>query len=258
VIPRFFGAAPDRALFGVYHPPSGEVARSAAVLLCNPGPQEQYQTHFAYVKLARMLARQGVHVLRFDYFGTGDSAGSTREATLEDWIADIDTAATELRDLSGTRRVAVMASRLGAILALRAIRNGLRATSTVLWDPIASGAEYLATLHAAQQRLLDGLTYPEDNTRPSDELLGYPMPASMRTAILGARLLDELREAPANLAVVAGHPNAAPNELVHFLGADRVSLVQDVSLAAGGWQFDTMLAHSVLNTVCERLSVRPV
>lgn len=255
MIPRFFGSA-ERSLFGIYHPPAGAVPRRAAVLLCNPGPQEQYQTHFAYVKLARMLSREGMHVLRFDYFGTGDSAGSSRDATLGQWVDDIDTAAEELRDVSGIRRISLVGSRLGAILSLRAVRRGLRATTVVLWDPISSGAAYLAALQSAQRRVLDGLTYPEDNTRPHDELLGYPMPSAMRAAVLEMRLLDEIREGPANLSLVAGHPDAAPNDVVHYLGADRVSLVQDVSLAAIGWQYDTMLAHSVLNAISERLTTR--
>src|SRR6476620_8559273 len=95
--PRFFGDA-ARQLYGVYHAPEGR-AREAGVVLCNPGPQEYRHTHWAFRKLAGMLARAGFHVLRFDYFATGDSAGRDDEGSLDQWVLDVATAARELTDL---------------------------------------------------------------------------------------------------------------------------------------------------------------
>ena len=49
-------------------------------------------------RLANMLAAVGCHVLRFDYFGTGDSMGTAHEVTRRGWEQDIETAIEELQD----------------------------------------------------------------------------------------------------------------------------------------------------------------
>jgi len=48
--------------------------------------------------LAALLAREGFHVLRFDYYATGDSAGESSEGSLSEWRANIVTARDDLRE----------------------------------------------------------------------------------------------------------------------------------------------------------------
>src|SRR5262245_58358584 len=101
---------------------------------------EAQQSHRLYRVLAEQLEQSGFTVLRFDYSGTGDSAGGPESATISRWIADIATAAEELgRAAPGTRLVAV-GLRLGATLAsLATARSAVRARHLVLWDPIVDG-----------------------------------------------------------------------------------------------------------------------
>src|SRR5207249_11329319 len=47
-------------------------------------------------QLAARLARLGLDVLRFDYYGTGDSAGQGEDATLHTCIEDVVRATEEL------------------------------------------------------------------------------------------------------------------------------------------------------------------
>ena len=54
------------------------------------GPQTRVGSHRLFVHLARALAKQGVHVFRFDYTGAGDSEGEVTQFT--DIQADIDAA----------------------------------------------------------------------------------------------------------------------------------------------------------------------
>ena len=68
--PFFFGPS-AQPRFGLLHPPAGERARRAGVLLCYPGVQEYNISHWAFRKLAGLLARAGFPVLRFDWAGTG-------------------------------------------------------------------------------------------------------------------------------------------------------------------------------------------
>lgn len=142
---EYFGAR--RPLLGALHQPQRLRPRSTAVLLCNPFGEEASRSHRIYRVLATQLERAGFAALRFDYSGTGDSAGEAREASLDDWLDDIATAAERLRALSGAARIAVVGLRLGATLATLASAR-LAPRHLVLWDPVVEGAAYLRELIA--------------------------------------------------------------------------------------------------------------
>ena len=93
--PFFFGP-PDRRLYGVYHPPAATQRTTQQVLLCPPFGQEAVRVHQLYRLLADQLAREGRHVMRFDYHATGESAGADTEATVHGWRDDILMAHDEL------------------------------------------------------------------------------------------------------------------------------------------------------------------
>jgi pimeloyl-ACP methyl ester carboxylesterase len=98
-------------------------------------------------RLATLLAAAGCHVLRFDYFGTGDSMGQSREVSLRGCEEDIETAIEELQDTSGATRVTLVGLRLGATLATHvAARKNKAVAALALWDPVVSGPEYLEEL----------------------------------------------------------------------------------------------------------------
>lgn len=189
MMPRFFGA-PDQ-LFGAYHPPEAGPFRDTAVLLCYPGHQEYRLIHRAFRRLAEMLAAQGFHVLRFDYSSFGDSAGDTEQADLGRWVADACLAAEELRELSGVPHLSLVGMRLGAIVAARASRAGLRVHDLVLWEPVVDGRDYLRQLDEAQRRAIAEFPFPHDQARADDELLGFSMTPHFREQIAAERLGDE-------------------------------------------------------------------
>jgi pimeloyl-ACP methyl ester carboxylesterase len=151
------------------------------VLLCPPAVQEYNRTHWAFRKLASLLAREGFHVLRFDYFGSGDSAGEPEQAGVERWCADIREAACELQDLAETRRVSVVGFRLGAALAALATREVPAVRDLVLWEPAVSGRLHVRELREIQRSKLRLTTNPA-RTGP-DELLGYAFPTALRADI---------------------------------------------------------------------------
>jgi hypothetical protein len=64
-------------------------AEESTVLFCRPLGHECRCTRWAMRRLADQLARTGVHVLRFDYFATGDSAGATGDDNVKRWHDDI-------------------------------------------------------------------------------------------------------------------------------------------------------------------------
>jgi dienelactone hydrolase len=144
MMPFFFGAS-DRRLFGVYDAPTGGTS-TQGVLICNPVGEEYFNAHRAYRTLARQLAGAGVHALRFDYLGTGDSAGELDQVHVDDWVEDIERALNELREMADVKTVGLVGLRVGAALAAAVARKNSEVDRIALWDPIANPEEYLARL----------------------------------------------------------------------------------------------------------------
>lgn len=146
MIPVIFGP-PERPLLGTYHAAAGGARGGRAMLLCAPHGLEYTRAHRALRILADQLARERWHVLRFDWSGTGDSAGALEEARVERWLADLEAARAELEALSGVSRVALGGLRLGATVAALACRGDAPVPpALVLWDPVTDGAGYLREL----------------------------------------------------------------------------------------------------------------
>jgi pimeloyl-ACP methyl ester carboxylesterase len=260
VSPMFFGDA-ARRLFGVYHAPE-RAARDAGVVLCYPGPQEYRHTHWAFGKLAAMLAKDGFPTLRFDYFGVGDSFGDTEAASLAQWTADIALAANELRDQAGVRRISLVGMRLGAALAAGACEAGLRVKDLVLWEPVISGARYLAELEAADERVRHAFAYPVSEAADADALLGDPMPPAMRSALAELDLRNSGYGAPERIVMLT--TRAGPDHAAVCARAEQVGVhctvreVEDpVLYGPHGDDFgDTLLAHNIPNAIVATLAGR--
>ncbi len=158
MIPSYFGPT-ERRLFGLFHPAARDASRPA-VLLCNPFGQEAVRIHRFYRVLAERLSRNGIAVLRFDYYGTNDSAGDDDEGDLVGWADDILRAQAELRLRSGASRTRWMGARLGASLALQAASRLGDDPQTaperlVLWDPVLDGAAYSQLLRVKHVEALE-------------------------------------------------------------------------------------------------------
>jgi pimeloyl-ACP methyl ester carboxylesterase len=187
--PFFFGPV-ARQLFGVYHAPLAPTPTPAAVVLCPPFGQEYMRTHRALRQLAVQLAMAGHHVLRFDYSGTGDSAGDGAAVTIDAWLEDVETAIDEIRDTTGITDVALIGLRIGAMLAATTARRRTDVTKLVLWDPVVSWRLYLESLLALAKR-----QPPGDDTLSVE---GYPLPSSL----CRPDLLPDIGAPPAQVATV--------------------------------------------------------
>jgi pimeloyl-ACP methyl ester carboxylesterase len=76
-------------LRGILHEPDPRLERHICVLLLSPGIKGRVGPHRLYLKLAARLVPLGFHVLRFDYFGLGDSSGEIGENELAEVYAAI-------------------------------------------------------------------------------------------------------------------------------------------------------------------------
>jgi pimeloyl-ACP methyl ester carboxylesterase len=144
------GGAP---LFGCYHPPQEPVREGSALVICQPFGQEYIRCHRLLRVLAASLARSGLPVLRFDYYGCGDSHGDGEEATLEQCVEDIGEAVRFVRGRARAPGVDLLGLRFGAGAALRfaAARPG-QVGRMVLWDPVVRGEDFLASMRAQSAR----------------------------------------------------------------------------------------------------------
>src|SRR5688572_27422911 len=78
-------------LFGTLHRPSaGSDSPLPAVVLLSPGVKMRVGPGRLYVPLTEMLTEQGYTVLRFDFFGLGDSEGALKERLLADVYNNIE------------------------------------------------------------------------------------------------------------------------------------------------------------------------
>ncbi len=178
----FFGRS-DRQLLGIHHEARGKATRDYAALLCYPAAQEYLRAHWAFRRLAELLAREGISAFRFDYFGTGDSAGSSRAATAGDWVKDIHTAAAELRDVAGVQQLSLVGFRFGAVLAAEAVRTGLRVRDLVLWEPVVSGRAHLRELEELDRKKQAISRTPPRPTPGVTELLGVEITPALRESM---------------------------------------------------------------------------
>ena len=224
--PFFFGDA-DQALFGIYQAPAQPV-RDAAILLCYPTAHEQIVSHRAFTQISTRLASAGFPVMRFDFYGCGDSAGACEDGTPQRWLRDISAAIGHLRLRSGCRVIGVLGCRFSATLAMIAGAERQDIASLVLWDPIATGTAYIDELATRHQDMLSRTHVAERQRQApggSREFLGMAMGDA---ALCGIAAID---------ALALGHKPAPRAFVVESEPEDRSARIRR-HLAALGTQVE--------------------
>jgi pimeloyl-ACP methyl ester carboxylesterase len=252
----FFGA-PSAALFGVFHEPARRAADGVAVVLCPPAPQQYMLTHWAHRRLAALVADAGLPVLRFDYFGTGDSAGDVEDGTLEAWERNVGEARAAARALAGADRTSLVGHGLGAVLAWRAARaDGDRPRDLVLWDPVVRGPAYLEALTAAERAFASRLLHFPDLGAPPRELGGHTMSPAQRAATESVDLLTEPPPAAARVHLYAGAETPGVTALAERLGREVRRFTYEHVPDEGAREGRHRLSHRVVQTIARAVAPR--
>ncbi len=196
--PMMFGSA-QRQLFGIMHPGRGDGDHRIAVLLCSPFGLEAIRSRRTFRVLAERLARAGHSVLRFDYFGTGDSAGEDQDVTLDGWGNDIEVASRTLMSEAPGLPIVWVGLGLGATAAwLTARRIQQPPRRLLLWEPVIDGPGYIETLRRRHQDLVGSIAKPSAVSRPTDaegfEALGFMVSRTLANE-MGALSVDTLSAA---------------------------------------------------------------
>jgi pimeloyl-ACP methyl ester carboxylesterase len=79
-----------QTLFGTIHTPSAPRPDAPAVVLMSPGVKMRVGPGRLYVPITELLTSRGHTVLRFDFFGLGDSEGELTETALMDVYSHIE------------------------------------------------------------------------------------------------------------------------------------------------------------------------
>jgi uncharacterized protein len=249
VQPFYFGA-PDSRLYGCYDPPNGQ-ARDAGVVLCYPVGHEYEACHRAFRQLAARLARRGFAVLRFDYYGSGDSAGDFEEASLARWRWDIEAAVSELRKRSGRSKVRLIGLRLGASLSLQAAAGREDLSGLVLWDPVLDGRRYLEDTMDLMARRGDlGASAREGEVR---EILGYPFSRTLRLELEALDLSSLPRAIPGPVLILDTRKSSGAESLAQAF-RERSENVQYTSLEAPALQLERVDRVTVPLNVIEAIA----
>ncbi|HEV2425273.1 MAG TPA: alpha/beta hydrolase [Terriglobia bacterium] len=126
-------------LRGMLHQPqtAGE-GWPPGVLFLHGFTGDRMESHWLFVKCSRALARAGIASLRFDFFGSGESDGAFRDASLETEVADAQDAAAYLRREGkiDPERLGITGLSLGGAVAAL-VAQPLNARALVLWSAIA-------------------------------------------------------------------------------------------------------------------------
>lgn len=198
MLPMYFGQS-EQPLFGIYHPPTRKLANSSALLLCPPVGVEGLRSHRAFRQLATNLSKAGHHVLRFDYYGTGDSGGDTTAGSSKQWLADIKTAVEELKDNANVSSVSLVGLRFGATLAWQYAEQFDDVDEVVLWDPVLDGDAYVAEMLAADAVYEPGKNHVVNMNRKVANgetvgIMGYELTADLRDDLTAINFTDRLYE----------------------------------------------------------------
>ena len=209
--------------FGWLH--EGKPAATYGVVLCQPFGREAMWVHKGWRVFAEALADSGAPTLRFDYAGTGDSAGESEDGEqMERWLRSIRSAIAYLKESTGVTQVALCGLRLGATLAAMVAAEA-EVDQLVLLAPVLSGRQYLRELRLLQQNWLEtGGIHVEPPPADADyaEAVGHRLIASSVAMLSKFELLRDTRlaeRAPRRLLVLDSYDPSRSKKLVDACSA---------------------------------------
>jgi alpha-beta hydrolase superfamily lysophospholipase len=251
--PFYFGVSPKR-LYGCHHLPQSSNAKACSIVICCPIGQEYIRSHRAVYQLAAGLTRAGYNVLRFDYFGCGDSEGDFEQGALVQWTDDTVTAIEEIQKRSPVRSVCLIGLRVGAALALYAAARSSIVKSIILWEPVIDGARYLKELIQNQQDFLGRyrgkLKQALAGSFRSDEVLGFPMTSELRQD-LEAMNINQLRLCHDLKSLIVYSNNDSSyveklNRLIHGHSRTTIQMIADPKVWAESL-YKRLIPHRTLD-----------
>ncbi|WP_457021361.1 amino acid adenylation domain-containing protein [Luteimonas sp. A611] len=184
---RIFHFGPDaRRLFGMRHGALASQAGRKPLLVPSPLLQEGVVCQRALWMLCEGIAARGGQAMRFDWYGSGESAGDALDV---EWSGMQDDLHQAIRRLDGAGAgVRILAFRSACLPVLATAAAQARPVDLVLWDPVLRGGAMLdewkrqhrVQLTAAGRYLREGRAVAR-----ADELHGFDVSPALLDAIAG-------------------------------------------------------------------------
>ena len=232
------------ALCAFYFPPAAGVAAIGDVLVVPPFSEEMNRCRAMVAMQARALARIGAGTLVLDPFGTGDSQGEFVDATWAGWRDDLLRGVDWLQS-SGNGCRALLAIRLGALMAAELVQQCSAIRHLVLWQPVLNGktfqTQFLRIRVAAELNLPDRIKTTHELRERSAagqaiEVSGYQVGPALALALDPLVLTDTWLPAGVECdwfeitADAAAPPSAASAKLLEAMrGAAAVPAFESVA-----------------------------
>ena len=135
----------NKNIFAVLHTPRS-ITKKKGIIFIHPYAEEKQYIDRIFVHFARLLCSRGYFVMRFDFYGCGDSEGNFEELTFESQISDIQSISNQFTRDTGIGEISLFGVRLGASIAIQYAGIDKNVSDLILWSPIVNGAEYAETL----------------------------------------------------------------------------------------------------------------
>lgn len=193
--------------FGWLHP--GTDSAGLGVVFCGSMGREDACFHRSLRHMALAAADRGLPALRFDYPGTGDSAGDELDpGRVPAWIASVSHAIDALKRETGVARVCLVGIRLGALLAATAASARTDVAGLVAIAPVVSGRTFVRELKALGST--DGSGRPAVDENGVLEAGGFAIAHDAQGALSALDLL-KLEQLPAPRVLVVARDDIPPD-----------------------------------------------
>lgn len=161
--PIFLGEE-GQEVFGWIHRAGSKGFGGTGVVICSSFGREELCAHRTSLHLAQAAVGAGMPAIRFDYHGTGDSAGGDSDPDrVSSWVASVRLAIEGLKAQTGVTQVCLVGIRLGVTLAAVAAEGRDDVVAMVAIAPVVSGKAFTREL-----RMLAGTSSgPAANTSPA-------------------------------------------------------------------------------------------
>jgi alpha/beta superfamily hydrolase len=184
-----------------------------SVIIAPPDGEERDWAVRPFVAAARVLASHGCSVLRFDYYGQGESEGDYEETTMETRVHDLLAVMRTMRERSGCDPV-IIGARLGAAVALLAANQLAVTPRLALWEPVLDTDQYLQQLlrvNLSTQMVTHGAVVKErpqllEEARAGSPVSvnGYRVTGGFADSLLAVDAIGLLRQIDSALIVTTG------------------------------------------------------
>lgn len=201
MIPLLFGPQ-DHRKYGVFQAAVGHGSKGRGIVIVDALFDEALCAHRALRHASGAMAEKRWSSLRFDYFGTGDSAGETGDFSLAQALDDTADAIEELKSCAGLDEVYLLGLRLGGALALLTANARQDVRGVVLWDPIIEGQQVLARYGAAKGE--------DKNTEPVE---GFSLSNALQTELRNLSIREALTACDKPLLMVCSAPTSGHRQL---------------------------------------------